>query len=101
MREIQLSDGSSWQLETVQEHVPPGDRHRRARERRTYVWVRCIGPQLEFRLMFAATWELWAEAALAGVVEAELARLAAAARRRSHGPLAGGESGSHEGAAPL
>ena len=80
MREIRLSDGSGWQLETVHEHVPPGDRHRRARERRTYVWVRCVGPRLEFRLMFAATWAFSDEPGLARVIEAELARLRAAAR---------------------
>ena len=84
MRVIRLPDESRWQLETVVDRPTSGRRRerarRRARSRRTYVWVRCVGPGVEFRLMFAATWDLWSEAALSRAVTEERERLAAVPR---------------------
>ena len=86
MREIRLSDGSSWRLETAVDSPPSNEssQDRRRREatvaRRSYVWVRCVGSDVEFRLMFAAAWELWSETALAGLIAAERDRLAEGSR---------------------
>ena len=85
MRTIRLPDDSLWHLETVVERSLSGHSLRSRRKRRTvvrraYVWVRCAGPGIEFRLMFAATWDLWSEATLARAVAAERERLAAVPR---------------------
>ena len=84
MRVIRLPDDSDWQLETVSDRPASGRRperaRRRARVRRTYVWVRCVGPGVDLRLMFATTWDLWTDAALIRAVSDERERLAAVSR---------------------
>jgi len=80
MRSLALPDGSLWRLEAVSESIPSGDtpvdrRRRRSLSNRSWVWVRCQGPALEFRLMFGAAWALWSDAALARALEMELDRL--------------------------
>jgi hypothetical protein len=76
MREIRLHDGSTWRLETI-EDLGNGARRRR-REHLSYVWVACHSGEVELRLMFSATWELWADHHLVAAVEREIARVTAA-----------------------
>ena len=79
MRSLTLPDGSNWQLETVDEPRPSGAAphdpgRRRTVAERTWAWVRCVGPTTEFRLMFAAAWEVWSDATLVRAIDAELER---------------------------
>jgi hypothetical protein len=77
MRDIRLRDGSVWRLETI-EDLGNGARLKR-REHLTYVWVACSNGEVEFRLMFAATWELWSDRFLVEALEREIARVTAGA----------------------
>ena len=81
-------------METLTDDPQPGDRSAKRRSRvsrlRSYVWVRCVGADVERRLMFAAAWELWPERQLAdALAEALTSRAEARARAGgASGPLA-------------